>query len=98
MIEVALVLALLWSSASGFCAMFQRDWRLALTILLFAALLAAGLGYAVPSVGILFRLRLAIIIPLCVVAGGATAPAVVIRAWQRLRGVPAARPHRSVPA
>ena len=42
-----------------------------------AFVMTVGIGYAVPNVGTLFRLRLAAIVPLCILAGGSQLPAYV---------------------
>jgi 4-amino-4-deoxy-L-arabinose transferase-like glycosyltransferase len=84
-LEVALVPFLLYFGAAAVKPMFVRQWQLAVLIVLFAGMLTAALGYTVPTVGVLFRLRLAVLIPLCLLAGGSALPDYVLWFRNRLR-------------
>jgi hypothetical protein len=85
MVEVMLVFVLVVCSVAGLVPLFRRAWPTGLTLVVFCGLLTVGLGYAVPVIGILFRLRLAVIVPLCLLAASGPLPVVVGRAWQWLR-------------
>jgi hypothetical protein len=70
MVEMFVALIVVAFSVEGAVSAWHRAWPAALVIVLFSVTLLTALGYAVPNIGILFRLRLAALIPLCVLAGG----------------------------
>lgn len=85
--EVLLVVALLYFSARGLASALRRAWPLGVVIGLYSLFLIAGLGYFVPNAGAIFRLRLVVIVPLCILAGGSDLPDYLARAraWARTR-------------
>ena len=76
-LEVMLILPLLCLAAQGFVNGCRHAWPMSVLLALFAFVMTVGIGYAVPNVGTLFRLRLAAIVPLCILAGGSQLPAYV---------------------
>jgi hypothetical protein len=67
--ETLLLVPLLCFGAAGLAASLRTTWQVGLTIACFAVTLAVGLGYAVPNIGGLFRLRLGVVVCVSVVAG-----------------------------
>ena len=82
-IEVLFIPFLLYFSAMGARSLMQHHWKAALLLLLFSITLTAALGYAIPTIGILFRLRLAALVPLWILAAGGSLPPQVVRLWYR---------------
>lgn len=70
MVETLLVIVLLCLSVPGAFATARASLPVGILLVLLPMLLALALGAAIPQVGSLFRLRLADIVPLCLLAGG----------------------------
>jgi hypothetical protein len=87
--EVAITLVLVSFAAVGAVRLWRIDWGITLFIALFSVALAAALGYAVPVIGILFRLRLAAVLPLTILAGSGPLADVASRAMRWTPFVPA---------
>lgn len=68
-IETLLLVPVLGFGVVGLVGSIRTAGTTGLTIALFAVALAIGLGYAVPNIGALFRLRLAVIVAACILAG-----------------------------
>lgn len=68
-VEVGLFMVLLGLVIYGLPTALARARGLTLGILVYSLILAVIIGVLVPNVGILFRLRLSFVIPLCVLAG-----------------------------
>ncbi len=69
MLEVVLLAALLVLVARSFDRARRAGPEVVAILVAFSALLAIVTGLLVPTVGILFRLRLGFVVPLCVLAG-----------------------------
>lgn len=82
-IEVLFIPLLLYFSATGVRSLFRRQWQLGLLLALYSVIVTAALGYTIPVVGVLFRLRLAVLVPLCILAGGGHLPVYVARLCDR---------------
>lgn len=94
MAENLLVVVLLCFSARGVMLASPAARPVALLIAAFSLLLAVALGTAIPHVGAIFRLRLAVIVPLCILAGTGGLFQYLARAgrWVSARCFPAVAP------
>lgn len=70
MAEVGLVALLVATATFGVVRALPVFPNLVASIVVYSLILAAVLGLVVPTVGILFRLRLGFLMPLCILAGG----------------------------
>lgn len=68
-VETLLVALLVCLGVVGLARSIRTTGALGFAIAFFAVTLAIGLGFAVPNIGALFRLRLAVIVAVCLLAG-----------------------------